>query len=60
MRSINGVDRIVDCCVHDGEASGGVDGRRLGTGCANDHQKISIPLDDWVHWLRGGANGLMR
>ncbi len=59
--SINGVNRVIDCCVHDREASGWMDGRRLSARCANDGEKCSIPLDDWVHSLsRRAASSLRR
>ena len=60
VRSINRVNRVIDCRVHDGKASGWMDGRRLSARCANDYEKISIPLDDWVHRLGGKAASSLR
>ncbi len=60
VRSINRVNRVIDCRVHDGKASGWMDGRRLSARCANDYEKISIPLDDWVHRLGGRPASSLR
>src|SRR6266403_614484 len=60
VRSINRVHRIIDCCVHDRKASGWMNGRRLSARCANDFEKVSIPLDYWVHWLGRRAASSLR
>jgi hypothetical protein len=49
MRSINGIDRIVDGRVHDSKAAGGMDRCRLCTWRANNEQQISVPLHDRIY-----------
>src|SRR6266851_7363578 len=58
--SINRVHCVIDCRVHDGKASSRMDGRRLSARCANDREKCSIPLDDWIHRLGGRAASSLR
>jgi hypothetical protein len=51
MFSIDRIDGVIDCAMHDGKAARGMNGRRLGAGRTNDYEQGPIPLDDWIYYF---------
>src|SRR5712672_1642728 len=53
--SVDVVDGVEDGSMQHGEAAGGMDRGRLGTGGPQDHQQRPVPFDDRIHrlWGRG-------
>jgi len=55
MRSMDGINRIVNRGVQDCETAGRVNGRGLGPVRPHNHQECPIPLQYRVNRLNGGA-----
>jgi hypothetical protein len=53
MRSVNRIHGVIDRGVQDRKAPRRMDRGRLRSGRADDRKKCSIPLQNWVDWLRG-------
>src|SRR5947209_20532069 len=58
MGSIDRIDRVIDCGVHDSEAACRVNRSRLLARSADNTQKIPVPLNDGVDRLTGGLSGI--
>src|ERR1700726_4365580 len=51
---VDGVHSVVDSGVKDGEAARGVNSSGLRARSANNRQKCSVPLHDWIDCLGRG------